>query len=166
VPFDDAHALGCCFAAEIDYRRKTPAHVYSCRDIRSAAKASTNAGKYCFQLEVVQKSFLFMASSNEALTGWVHALRQHAAAAKSKQLARTVHVDLHERLGLTVNNWEGHPIGVVLESVDQQSPLCKTDVAIDDVLLAVNGEATLSHTHAMGLLRAASGQPADLIIFS
>ena len=59
-------------------------------------------------------------------------------------------------LGVQLSNWPDQPIGVVIEGLSKSSPLAEAGLAGGDVIISVDGQACLSHSHAVELLKQSS----------
>ena len=123
-------------------------------------------------------SIVFDCESREVKTRWVRALRWRIARqadaplqmshALQRIMVGTPHPNraapvereagdnaAHRHLGITCRNWDGSSIGAEVSAVVSADMGYDAGVRVGDVLIAVNGTALLSHSHAIKQLEAA-----------
>ena len=166
LELEDAIGVMYVFDSEKDQQRRTPKHVYACADMKSANKAKNSAANYCFEITFRSPedwpNLFYSCESKKYQEAWVNGLGQRIALGRSfGTRSMKLQVPSHNyelsrfgQFGVRVINWEGQPIGVAIDSLTEISPLAEAGLAPGDVIIAVNQDACLSHTHAVKLLEA------------
>jgi len=68
-------------------------------------------------------------------------------------------------IGIRVHNVKWSPIGAEVEAISQDGPAARGGLRVNDIIVAVNGVACLSHMHTCQLLRD-SFDPIEVIAWS
>lgn len=187
MEYDDRLDVLYCFKSKTDSERRTPHHIYSAADLTSAAVHKSTAVAYCWQLDLVEPnedsgemepaSITFSASSNDLNEQWVQGIKSRIGSLKRNgtrsrhlriKISRSAakQADAEDCQGLILENLDWSPIGSRIVAVRKGSPADDAGLEENDIILAVNGEATLSHKHTSRLLSADGRKRRDLIVFS
>jgi len=150
---DDTLGILYIYRSELDRQRKTPAHLYLCSDMASIQPASCNAANHCFeiQLHAGSRAHFYSCSSDRDVHNWLVGL--HARSKLGPNFgSRSLKCARIGEFGVTLANWEGQPIGVTISTIEEESVLAAAGLRVGDAIIAIDGQACLSHTHAMQIL--------------
>ena len=183
-------SFGMRMAAELDFKRKSPKHVYLLGDMLPAQEHRTSACPSGFEIElkttatvgIPSRPLCYKCSSDEIMRTFVGGLRRRAAAARRGDVAAPRHIQVVLGKGsagkwtresksglatLSVQNYERHAVGVTVVSVDHPSSFHDAGVVEGDVILAIDGVCCLSHVHASGLLeQACSNGRTEIVVLT
>ena len=110
-------------------------------------------------LETTGSETLTLAcDSVEERSAWVRGLQlrmraQHEGTAGCDVELRRLIIDkANKKIGITLHNWAGHPVGVEVEALLAGGLAEQAGLRVGDVLVAVDGFAVFSHPHACKVL--------------
>jgi len=167
---DDMHIL-YVFNSELDFQRKKPKHIYPCAEIDSVAEASVNNAPDCMEIRLKRPRTLhFACESDRDRATLVIGLRVRSRLAAGGVAARQYELRMPRKgrfgdLKVTLTDWEGHAIGVLIDTIAEDSPLAALGLGVGDALVAVDDHAFHSHKHAVQLFEAA-GEDMELVACS
>jgi len=165
---DDMHIL-YVFNSELDFQPKTPTHTYLCTEIDSVKEVYNNAAAFCLEIRLKrpQNTLHLSCESERDRANLVSGLQVRSRLAAKGVAARLYELRMPRQGGfndlkVTLINWEGHPLGVLIDTIAEDSPLAALGLGVGDTLLAVDDHAFHSHKHAVLLFNQA-GEDMELV---
>jgi len=189
LELDDDTGVLYVYKTELDSQRKTPSHLYLLSEMEAVREAQSTAASHCFEVELRRPSLtlFYSCESRWIQSEWIRGMQARCHLHplqrwKDGRGARLLCLDMPHPVSqfsaymVRLANRTDEPIGVLIEDLAQASPLSVAGLTIGDVVLAVDGQACLSRTHAesmlvtASLLLAAPDQPyrqqLELIVYS
>ena len=166
LEFDNDLGILYVYKSDTDKQRKTPAHLYALAGLESVEALDNPAVRHGVVVRRLTKpgevhaatmpsatTSVYSCSSAQEQTAWVDTLSARIATAR-KRGARHLEVPAGScaTLDVELKNWDNQPIGVVIHGLSKSSPLSQAGLVQGDSIISVNGNACLSHPHAVELL--------------
>ena len=152
-----------------------PARVYLLNELQHVCSSST--GEHALELTFIvwgmKEELILGFQGHTACTRWMRGLRGRIARfenAPPPEIVRRVWIERgpdapSTHLGVTCENWPVSAIGALVTHVEPGDLVSNAGVCAEDVLIAVNGEAVLSHRHAIRRIDAAGdGAPLEFLV--